>query len=92
MKYVEVKKYNPDTDRLETVVRCLEHDGNVTVEGEDAIVLATLEEGLYDRSTKRSVTPADGVAYLEAVEHAFTNPQTGIATKVLDDTETPLSA
>ena len=92
MKYVEIQIYNPDTDKLETAIRCVRQETGVVCTGEDQIILSVIEEGLYNARTKRGVTLKDGDEFLEAVEQAFDNPQTGIATKIIDSDAVPFSA
>jgi hypothetical protein len=73
MKWVDLVSMDVATQNSETVARVILDGGVVRIEG-DPIMKARLEkDGVFFAAEKRTVTPADGEAFLTALGQEYKN-------------------
>ncbi len=71
MKYVEITEFNPETEKNEPYAKAvLNEDGTIAFEGEPDI----FPDEIVVPGREQPVTTADGVEYLNALEHEFNSP------------------
>ena len=84
MKFIEITKYNPKTSRFETIGTVSLPNGTAVIEGDDPVV-AEIQFGIQTLGSDKVAMPKDGLAFLEAIGDHFTNPQTGLATRIQEN-------